>query len=333
MRRWLAILGTLCVLAVLGAVGAGYAAYTQYFQKPGPLTTPTTLVIERGMGIRSISLQLAEKRIIEWPMLFAGIARALQSRGSIQAGEYAFSPAMSPEEILIKLWAGDVVVHKLTIPEGLTSPEILALLRDTPGLTGDMPTHLPTGTLLPETYYYRLGETRATVLKRMETSLQHWLKAAWEKRTPHPLIHTPEQAITLASIVEKETGLASERPRVARVFFNRLERGMRLQSDPTVIFALTEGQTRLDRPLTRTDLTMPSPYNTYTTGGLPPSPIANPGKASLEAVLHPVPGEELYFVADGKGGHRFASTLAEHNANVAAYRNVLRAAETKKPSF
>jgi UPF0755 protein len=216
---------------------------------------------------------------------------------------------------------GVTVKHRLTIPEGLTSAEIVALVAAAPDLEGSVPAALPAdGSLLPETYFFSKGDTREQLLERMRKGMSDALAELWPARDGAVALKTVAEAVTLASIVEKETGLAAERPRVASVFFNRLAQGMPLQSDPTVIYALTGGKGPLGRALLRADLQVASPYNTYANPGLPPGPIANPGRASLEAVLHPDSTKDLYFVADGSGGHAFAATLDEHNRNVAAWR-------------
>jgi UPF0755 protein len=223
-----------------------------------------------------------------------------------------------------------VVIRKLTIPEGLTSTQIRDILAKAEGLSGS-PLTAPEGSLLPETYDYAWGDTRAGLIRRMAAAQRTTLEALWRERQTGLPLTGPREAVILASIVEKETGAASERARVAAVFHNRLRRGMRLQSDPTIIYALTGGKTRLGRNLNRADLAIDHPYNTYRIKGLPPGPIANPGRAALIAVLNPVKSTELYFVADGSGGHAFAKTLKEHNRNVAKWRRLLRRTGKRPP--
>jgi UPF0755 protein len=220
-------------------------------------------------------------------------------------------------EILRK---GDTVVRRVTIPEGLSSHQVVALLLQTPGLRGEVAEAPAEGTLLPETYHFSYGDERAVLLARMAEAMNTTLAKLWPKRDQGLPFASPDEARSLAAMVEKETSLAEERPRVAGVFINRLRRGMRLQSDPTVVYGLTGGARPLGRALSREDLDRPTPYNTYRIGGLPPGPIANPGRAAIWAVLHPMVSNELYFVADGTGGHAFAATFAQHRRNVRRWR-------------
>jgi UPF0755 protein len=313
------------LLLVLGAGLAGGTAYWAYtrFHEPGPASAPTTVVIDQGLGVRAIADRLAAAGVIDAPLIFAAGVRVYGEGRPLRAGEYAFAARLSMRQVMQQLMDGATVVHRLTIPEGLTSAEIVALVAAAPDLEGAVPAAIPAeGTLLPETYFYSKGDARAQLLARMATAMSEALAELWPRRDGAVPLETPAEAVILASIVEKETGLPEERPRVASVFFNRLERGMPLQSDPTVIYALTDGKGPLDRGLTRADLQVADPYNTYVNAGLPPGPIANPGRASLEAVLHPDDTDDLYFVADGNGGHAFAETLDEHNRNVAAWRKL-----------
>ena len=249
----------------------------------------------------------------------------------MRAGEYRFPAGISMDAAIALLASGETVKRRITVAEGLTTGEVLDLVGANEGLAGDLPPDVGEGSLLPETYYFSYGDTRSGLVRRMRESMKATLAALWEKRDPNILLATPEEALVLASIIERETALASERARISAVFHNRLRHGMRLQSDPTVAYALTLGRVPLDRPLARSDLRVDSPYNTYRVNGLPPGPIANPGRASIEAALHPAPTHELYFVADGTGGHAFARSFAEHLRNVARWRRIERERREGRP--
>lgn len=330
IRRLLLIAIALAFAGAIAAVSAWWWA-DRTFRAAGPLDAETTVVVEKGSGLSRITSQLAEAGVIEGDdlhrLVFTLGVKASGKAASLHAGEYRFPAGASMAEVLDILAAGKVVVRSLTIAEGLTSPEVLAILASAEGLTGDLPEPPPTGSLLPETYHYSYGDSRAGVVERMRESMRRTLDELWAGRAEDLPIKTPEEALVLASIVEKETGVAAERPRVAAVFINRLRKGMRLQSDPTVIYGLDPEDGDLGRPLTRSDLRSETPYNTYVIDRLPPTPIANPGKAAIAAVLNPAETDELYFVADGTGGHAFARTLAEHNRNVAKWRRIQRAAD------
>jgi UPF0755 protein len=231
---------------------------------------------------------------------------------------------VSPREVVAILQSGETIVRRLTVPEGLTSARVLELVDGAEGLQGHVGRMPEEGRLLPETYHFSYGDDRADLVARMEEAMEIALARLWLERSDDLPFATPEDALTLASIVERETAVERERRRVAAVFINRLRRGMRLQSDPTVVYALTEGEGVLGRRLVRDDLRIDHPYNTYVNTGLPPGPIANPGRASIAAVLNPAETRELYFVADGSGGHAFATTLDEHNRNVARWRRLRR---------
>ena len=231
-------------------------------------------------------------------------------------------PAATPASVINMLARGETVPRRLTVAEGLTVAEVFRLLAETDGLTGELPEPPPEGSLLPETYFYALGDERAELVRRMQHGMRRLLDELWPARAEALPLTDRQQALILASIVDKETGVAGERGAVAAVFYNRLRHGMRLQSDPTVIYGLTQGNGPLDRELTRADWLHDSPYNTYLIEGLPPGPIGNPGRAALEAVLNPDDVDYLYFVADGSGGHAFGRTLDEHNRNVARWRQI-----------
>jgi UPF0755 protein len=225
-------------------------------------------------------------------------------------------------EVMQRLAAGKTVVRRLTLAEGLTSWAAVSLIKAAEALEGAIATVPPEGALLPETYHYSYGDSRSAIVERMRQSMQEVLDDAWARRQPDLPLQSPQEALTLASIVEKETARPDERAHIAGVFINRLKRGMRLQSDPTVAYGLTDGKAPLERPLTRADLRQASPYNTYVIDGLPPGPICNPGRAAIEAVLQPKETRDLYFVADGNGGHAFAETYAKHRRNVRKWRRL-----------
>ena len=288
---------------------------------PGPLDRTETVVIPRGSGLEAIALTLDDAGVIDSPLLFVVGAKIA---GPLKAGEYAFPAGISIDGILGMMRQGQTVVRRFTVPEGLTSAQVVALLDREPALSGEVKAVPKNGSLLPETYHYSYGDSRAGLIDRMQHAMDQALAEAWKARDQDLPFDTPQQALTLASIVEKETGIPAERAKVAGVFVNRLQADMKLQSDPTVIFALTDGAGELGRALTRADWKFESPYNTYQVAGLPPGPIANPGRASIHATLHPERHEFLYFVADGSGGHVFARTLPDHNRNVARWREVQR---------
>ncbi|TAL34071.1 MAG: endolytic transglycosylase MltG [Alphaproteobacteria bacterium] len=310
------------VVLVLIAAGLGVFAFygwiQQSLQMPGPLQKNTIVYIEPGSGTKKIAAQLFDEGAIESPFIFSWGVK--QSGATLKAGEYEIPEAAPTQSIIALLDSGKTYQRRVTIPEGLTSQEIVDLVNAAEVMTGKVETVPPEGTLLPETYNYSRGDAREAVVERMSKAMKTAISDLWSKHQENPLLKTSEDAVTLASIVEKETALAAERPRVAGVFFNRLKINMPLQSDPTVIYALTGGKAKLGRLLTRADLDYTSPYNTYGNPGLPPGPIANPGRASLEAVMNPETNEYLYFVANGTGGHTFAKTLDEHNHNVAKWR-------------
>ncbi len=317
----------LIALGIVAAFGAGAVLWGRdAIERHGPLASETVLVMPRGMGLDGIARRLAEAGVIEHPWLFALGVRLSGAAGKLRAGEYAFPAAISSRGVMEQLVAGRTVQRRLTIPEGKTTREVLDLIAGAEGLAGALDGAFDEGALLPETYYFSYGDSRADVAARMADAMRSTLAELWAARVEGLPLATPREALILASIVEKETARADERRRVAGVFLNRLRRGMNLQSDPTVVYAITGGEGTLDTPLTRADLETPSPYNTYLVPGLPPTPIANPGRAAIAAVLKPLIGEDLYFVADGSGGHVFARTLAGHNRNVANWRRLNRAA-------
>jgi UPF0755 protein len=314
--------------ATLGAVALAVALWAAWvYAGPGPKAAKgaaTTVVLRHGAGLTEIASTLERAHVVRSSAVFMAVAQATGAARELKAGEYAVASRASMARILSDIRNGRVVRHQLTIPEGYTSEMVADVLAATPQLTGAAP-QAPEGSIMPDTYQYVLGDDRAAVLKRMMDARDRMLAQLWAKRQPGLPFTTPEEAVTLASIVEKETGIDSERPRVAAVFVNRLRNGMRLESDPTVIYGITRGRP-LGRGLKLSELETPTPYNTYLVGGLPPTPIANPGRASLAAVLDPPKTGDLYFVANGAGGHVFASSFEAHRKNVAAWR-----AMEKKP--
>ena len=307
---------------LLALAGLGLEGYRRY-GAPGPLAEPSTVVIPRGSGAGAIARRLVEAGVTADRWVLPLAAKLTGARP--KAGEYLFPAHVSPAEALAQMAEGRTVVHKLTVAEGLTVRRVLDLVRDADYLAGPVTAKPPEGSLLPETWHLSRDDRRDEVVARMEHAMRQTLDSAWAARAPGLPLANPHEALVLASIVERETALPAERPHVAAVFENRLRKGMRLQSDPTVIYGLSDGLGFLDRPLDRDDLAAAHPWNTYVIAGLPPTPIANPGKASIEAVLHPVASDDLYFVADGAGGHVFARTLDQHNANVARWRRIEKA--------
>lgn len=313
---------TLLVLGVI-AVSVIFFIGKQNFEKPGPLRTSQTIVIKEGSSLNKISQQLNARGIIDGDILFGIGVKVHGAAGTMKAGEYAFTPGMSMFEVMETIRSGKGIVYKITIPEGLTTHIIYQRIAADETLVGDLPEMLPEGSLMPDTYPFQRGTSRADVVKRMQQSQKQFLAEVWKRRTADLPVATPEELVTLASIVEKETAKSSERPHVASVFINRLKQGIRLQSDPTIIYGIFGGEGKpKGRPIYRSDIQNPTPYNTYTIDGLPPGPISSPGRAALEAVANPSITEDLFFVADGTGGHVFSKTLADHNANVTRWRAI-----------
>ncbi|OHC73724.1 MAG: aminodeoxychorismate lyase [Rhodospirillales bacterium RIFCSPLOWO2_12_FULL_58_28] len=318
------------LLIVLGLILGGGFAWQGYvrFVQPGPLAAETNVVIHRGSGFGDIAGELFRAGVISDPLAFQFGARFLGADKALRAGEYAFPARISPREALAVLQSGRTVIRRLTIAEGLTTAQVLAQLAAADGLDGKIGAEfmdtpwLKEGSLLPETYHFSFGDQRNDMLKRMAGAMAQLLTSQWQARAYGGPLKSHEEALILASIIEKETSLPNERARIAGVFINRLRKGMRLQSDPTAAYGITLGKEVLGRPLTRADLKNPTPFNTYAIDGLPPSPICNPGRESIAAALHPAETDELYFVADGAGGHVFARTLDEHNLNVARWRKI-----------
>jgi len=308
------------VLTVL-VIGAGLYFGSVRFNADGPLTGSKSVVISRGADLDSIAGLLQRQNVIDSAFIFSNGVRLSKAAEKLKAGEYVFEAGASMRDVMNALVSGKAILHSITVPEGLTSEQIVARLSDDPVLIGKIGAIPAEGSLLPETYKFSRGTTREQIVDQMRRAHERAIAEIWARRSSDLPIGTPEEFVTLASIVEKETGKADERPLVAAVFINRLRQNIRLQSDPTIIYGLFGGAGNPpDRPIFRSDIDKPTPYNTYLIDGLPPGPIANPGRAALEAVANPSRTDDLYFVADGTGGHVFATTLAEHNRNVARWR-------------
>ncbi len=317
---------TLLILGLL-MVGGLILYGSQRFYTEGPLEEDKVFMVERGSALATIAQRLESADLIadRWTFQFGTMAQRKQT--AIRAGEYKIAARSSMADILKEITEGRPITYAVTIPEGYTSFEVIQRINEAPNLVGDLTEIPPEGSLLPNTYSFERGDERQAIVDRMSDALDAQLLDIWQGRSPDLPISTPEELLILASIVEKETGLASERPMVAAVFINRLNKGMRLQSDPTIIYGITNGQSTLNRGLRRSEIEAVTPYNTYQIDGLPPGPIANPGVDSLRAVANPADTEALFFVADGTGGHAFANTYAEHQKNVARWRQVERERE------
>jgi UPF0755 protein len=325
-----AVFTALVVIAL--AVGAVLYLGKQRFDAPGPLQEAKVVDIPRGLGTKEIAALLEREGVIDQPYVFIGGVLVTKARGGLRHGEYRFAKHASIADVVETIVAGKVVQHVLTVPEGLTSEQIVARLLENTALSGQIKEIPREGSLLPETYRFTRGMSREQIIHRMQEAEQREVKDVWAHRAPDLPIKTPDDLVTLASIVEKETGKPDERSRVAAVFVNRLKNKMKLQSDPTIIYGLTGGKGSLGRPIKKSEIEQPTPYNTYVIDGLPPGPIANPGKASLEAVAKPARTKDLFFVADGTGGHMFSETYEQHTKNVAKLRAIEHAkAQAAKP--
>jgi UPF0755 protein len=311
-------------LLTLGAAGGALSMYAQHvLYRPGPLPEAHAFVVPRG-GLGQVADALREDGVIAGRTDFMIAAWVTRREGSLHAAELLFPAHASLREVLSTLRTARPVQHSLTIPEGLTARQILAIFTHAEALAGPAAEAPPEGGVLPQTYHYEYGTPPAAILARARAAMDRAVAQEWAARAPDLPLASPREALILASIVERETALPDERPHIAAVFLNRLKRGMRLQSDPTVVFVVSGGAGPLDHPLTRADLDRDDPFNTYRIHGLPPGPICAPGLASLHAVLHPADSDDLYFVADGTGKHVFARTLEEHARNVARWRAVTR---------
>ncbi|KQU62418.1 aminodeoxychorismate lyase [Sphingomonas sp. Leaf339] len=313
-------LGCLALLIALMAIGALVA--TNMWAGTGPAARPVSVVVPEGASLGRAATELERAGAIRSASRFRLLARVFGGGGSIKAGEYEIPAGASQKDVLALLEEGKVRQRLVAVPEGYPSVSVHDAVMRADGLTGAVAVPRE-GSILPDSYAYQRGDTRAQLVARMQKAMSDYLAAAWAKRKPNIAVSTPEQAIVLASIVEKETGKPAERRTVAAVYGNRLRLGMPLQADPTVIYPITKGRS-LGRRILRSELHAKNGYNTYASPGLPVGPISNPGRASIDAVLNPAASQALYFVADGNGGHVFANTLPEHNANVAKWYAIRR---------
>ncbi len=311
-----------CLFLLIAAIAVAALVAANMWAGSGPAARPVAVVVPEGASLTRAATELERAGAIGSASRFRLLARVFGGGGSIKAGEYQIPAGASAKDILALLEEGKVRQRLVVVPEGLPSVLVHDALAKADGLTGDVAVPAE-GSVLPDGYAYQRGDTRGAVLARMQSAMRDYLKAAWAKRKPGIAVTTPEQAIVLASIVEKETGKAAERRTVAAVYGNRLRLGMPLQADPTVIYPITRGRP-LGRRILQSELRAKNGYNTYASPGLPVGPIANPGRASIDAVLAPAQSQALYFVADGTGGHVFADTLEQHNANVAKWYKLRR---------
>ena len=302
---------------------AGFIAWgllVRQINAQGPLIEAVTVDIAKGSSSQKVAEILYNEGVINYPFLFRVLMKCKQADGHLKAGEYLFEKHISMKQVFDKILQGDVLYHKVTIPEGYTVGQTMYLLSTNDYLSGEFEKMPQEGTLLPETYTFQKGEPRLAIIKKAMSAMNEKLDDIWNARAEGLPYRSKTDLLIMASIIEKETAVNDERAKVASVFVNRLRKGMLLQTDPTVIYAITEGKEELNRALTRKDLQIDNPYNTYRYAGLPPTPICNPGEASLWAAAHPDTTDFIYFVADGTGGHNFAKTLAEHNRNVANWK-------------
>lgn len=320
--------GLFNLIFMLVCVGAVVFYFVRLeFDRPGPLEVSTVLVVPKGESTTAIADRLAAEGVIADRRIFMTSIfyfMHLKGQGTLKAGEYQFDKHATMRQVLDTLVEGKSISYKVTFPEGWTSQQIVERLAANPELNGPVPEVPAEGSLLPDTYSFGSKDTRQDIIQRMQVAHQKFLDKVWGERDPDIMVKTPEEAVILASIVEKETGVAEERPRIASVFHNRLRKRMRLQSDPTIIYGIFGGSGMRDHPITQEELARENPYNTYKINGLPPTPIGNPGRAAIEAVLKPAKTKDLYFVADGSGGHAFATSLAQHNSNVVKWRKIER---------
>ena len=317
---------TIVLVVMVTMAGIGFAVYHQ-FESPGPLDAERTVVVPKGEGRIAIAERLEREGVIgnRWTFIGGHLVQLLfgeRKSHELKAGEYQIKAHASMRDVMETLSEGRSVLYKVTIPEGLTSQQIVARLKGEPNLTGTIRSTPAEGSLLPDTYTFSRGDSRQEIIDKMQAEMKEAVAKLWEERQADLPLRSMEEAVIFASIVEKETGRDDERDRVAAVFHNRLRKGMRLQSDPTIIYGIAGGSGALGRSITRADIDAKTPYNTYQINGLPPGPIANPGRSALAATLNPAATDDLYFVADGSGGHAFSATLKEHNTAVQKWRKI-----------
>jgi UPF0755 protein len=313
------------IVLLVTVIGGGLFLGRSMLEAEGPLEKTANVLIPRGAGPSTMARVLEEQGVISHPRLFRIALMVDPTPKPIKAGEYEVPPHVSMARLVEILQSGKLVQRRLTVPEGMTTAEVIDLVRKTDALSGEVTLDLKEGDLLPETYFYSRDDKRDSMLLRMKEAMEKTLDEVWRKRVPGLPYTSKRDALILASIIEKETSLSSERTRVAAVYVNRLRIKMRLESDPTTIYGVTNGKGMQGRELTRADLQSSSPYNTYVVSGLPPGPICNPGRASMLAAVAPAPRDRsLYFVADGEGGHSFATNIYQHNRNVARWKEIQR---------
>jgi UPF0755 protein len=316
MLRFLAFL-----IVLIAVAGGAWVWEQENFAEPGPSQSYQVLMIKPGEHVGAIAQQLQDQGVVNSALLYQVGVRLRGEQGALKAGEYGFAAHASMQDVTDILVTGKSIEHKITAAEGLTSQMIYDIVKNDPVLVGDAGPVPAEGTLLPETYLFTRGMTRSAMLAKMHDAQVRFINTHWAARAPNIAVISPEEAVTLASVVEKETALAEERRHIASVFENRLRRGIKMQSDPTIIYGITRGYP-LGHGIRMSELNGATPYNTYVIAGLPPTPICNPGKDAIAAVLDPEQTNDLYFVATGQGGHVFTSSLVEHEKNVAKLRQL-----------
>ena len=332
MRRHRKLVQNIAVLTTVLLLFLLFSAFLfgRWTKQSGPLEEATFVVIPKGSGSRQVASILEEAGVIDMPYVFMVKGRMSGLDKRLRAGEYQFPPKVSMIDAMEKIAKGEIYYHRITLPEGKTTGQFLLLIEANPNLSGDISIEATEGELLPETYSFERGMQRDEIVKQAKDAMAKVKDKAWRNRMPDMPLKSVEEMMVLASIIEKETAVPAERGTVASVFVNRLKKRMKLQTDPTVIYAITNGSYELGRGLKKADLSVDSPYNTYKHYGLPPKPICNPSKESIWAAVNPEFSDYLYFVADGKGGHNFSNNLEEHNNNVRSWVKDLKAKKQTK---